>query len=393
MGGNNIVGNYRKAHYRKRNGERLSASEYKSKRKREITLHFILLLAALLLCLFGTLTLIKKVKNRDIKADPTDTPNQELTIIGTITEKEKEEAEEEKNPLLKKSDDASAFFEGYDIKLEDNTASIVSEDMVSSYALLVDVDNGKVIASKDGNKKINPASMTKILTLLVAVEHIDNLDDTFEMTQEIGNYVYSNDCMCVGLKVGDKQTIKDLLYGTILPSGADAAMCLAQYVAGSQEEFVKLMNQKLDELGLSDTAHFTNCIGIYDDDHYCTLMDMAMILKAAEENELCHEVLNARSYVTSPTSEHPEGITISNWFLRRIEDKDTNGEVTGAKTGFVNQSGCCSASYMISNEGHHYICVTADAFSVWKCIEDHVRLYTAYTTEVKKAEVKNDNPL
>ena len=330
-------------------------------------------------CIVSISYLIKKVTHKHEKIDVPDSSAQELTIVDTIVENKEEEKEEE-NPLLKKSEDASAFFQGYDIKIDDDTSPITSENTLSKNALLLDLDNGKVIASRDGNVKINPASMTKILTLLVAVEHIDNLDDTFEMTQEIGNYVYSNDCSAVGLKVGDKLTIRDLLYGTILPSGADASMCLAEYVAGSQEEFVNLMNQKLEELGLSDTAHFTNCIGIYDEDHYCTLLDMAMILKAAEENELCHEILNARTYVTSPTSEHPEGITISNWFLRRIEDKDTHGQVTGAKTGFVNQSGCCGASYQISDSGNHYICVTADAYSPWRCIYDHVDIYYNYAS-------------
>ena len=372
------MGNYRKAHYRKRNGDRLSASEYKARRQKEIIFHFALLILVLALCIVGLVFLIKKVTHKKEEIVPPDNSTEQLTFIDTIIDNEEKVKEE--SPFLKKSEDASSFFDGYDIAISDDTDYIASENTISTYALLLDLDNGKVVASKDGNVRINPASMTKILTLLVAVEHIDNLDDTFVMTQEIGNYVYSNDCSCVGLKVGDTLTIKDLLYGTILPSGADASMCLAEYVAGSQEEFVKLMNEKLEELGLSDTAHFTNCIGIYDEDHYCTLMDMAMILKAAEENELCHEILNARTYVTSPTSEHPEGITISNWFLRRIEDKDTHGQVAGAKTGFVNQSGCCGASYQVSNDGNHYICVTADSYSPWRCIYDHVDIYSNYTS-------------
>ena len=126
------------------------------------------------------------------------------------------------------------------------------------------------------------------------------------------------------------------MYGTILPSGGDAALALAEYVAGSHDKFVDMMNDKLKELGLSDTAHFTNCVGIYDDDHYCTLSDMAMIMKAAVENDLAKEILKTHIYTTSQTPEHPEGIEISNWFLRRIEDKDTGGEVICAKTGFRN---------------------------------------------------------
>ena len=106
---------------------------------------------------------------------------------------------------------------------------------------------------------------------------------------------------------------------------------------------------------------------------------MAVILKAAMENELCREVMSAHTYTTSSTEQHPEGIQISNWFLRRIEDKETNGEVVCAKTGYVVQSGNCAASYGVTNSGKHYICVTANAHSGWRCIYDHVEIYKTYT--------------
>ena len=137
----------------------------------------------------------------------------------------------------------------------------------------------------------------------------------------------------------DTVYVKDLLYGTILPSGADAALGLAFYTAGSQEAFVELMNEKLEELGLSETSHFTNCVGIFDDNHYSTAYDMAVIMNAAIRNEICREVLCAHTYKTSLTEQHPEGILLSNWFLRRIEDKDTKAEVICGKTGYVIQSG------------------------------------------------------
>ena len=222
--------------------------------------------------------------------------------------------------------------------------------------------------------------MTKILTVLVAAEHIDReaLDDTFTMTLEITDYGYVHDCSSVGFLKDETVTVRDLFYGTILPSGADAAVGLATYVAGSQEAFVEMMNEKLKELGLSDTAHFTNCVGIYDEEHYCTLYDMAIIMEAAADNELCREVLSAHSYTTSATEQHPEGITISNWFLRRIEDKDAGGEVLYAKTGYVVQSGNCAASYAEDASGNGYICVTAGANHVWKCIYDHVDIYKQF---------------
>ena len=168
------------------------------------------------------------------------------------------------------------------------------------------------------------------------------------------------------------------MYGTILPSGADAALGLAYYIAGSEEAFVELMNEKLEALGLSDSAHFTNCIGLYDENHYCTIYDMAMMMEAAMDNELCREVMSAHTYTTSSTAVHPDGITISNWFLRRIEDKDTGGEVVCGKTGYVVQSGNCAVSYGVDASGNNYICATADSTSGWRCIYDHVALYKEF---------------
>ncbi len=377
-----------RVNYRKKDGQRLTIAEYKARRKKEIIIHMSMLAALVIFILSAVIYGISHISFPkgsiseaavdEASVEQIEEATTEISVVDTIVEDI--EPEEEDSPFKCKSKDASFFFDGYSVEFSDDTEYICSDNVISTYALLINLDEGKAVANKEGNVRINPASMTKILTLLVAAENITDLDDTFVMTQEIGDFVFKNDCSAVGFSVGEKVTVRDLLYGTILPSGGDAAMCLAEYIAGSQEAFVDMMNDKLKELGLSDTAHFTNCIGIYNQDHYCTLLDMAMILKAAEENSLCHEVLNARKYTTSLTEEHPEGILISNWFMRRIEDKDTHGEVIGAKTGFVVQSGCCGASYQISNDGTHYICVTADAWSSWRCIYDHVEIYDTYTS-------------
>ncbi len=378
----------KRVNYRNRDGSRMTISEYKERRKKEIRLHIGLLIggftAIIVLIIAVTMKVTKPLNHNTIDeviaADEASYEYSEATEIFDTDLTQEEIIEEEKPGFYEASEDASAFFEGYEVEVSDDTAYISSDNTKSTYAILLNLDTGKVVASKEGTVRINPASMTKILTLLVACENIEDLDDTFVMTQEIGDFTYTHDCSQVGFEVGEKVTIRDLLYGTILPSGGDAAMCLAEYVAGSQEAFVDMMNEKLVELGIASTAHFTNCIGIYNQDHYCTLVDMAMILKAAEENALCHEILGSRVYTTSQTAEHPEGITVSNWFIRRIEDKDTHGIVRGAKTGFVAQSGCCGASYQVSNDGTHYICVTADAWSSWRCIYDHVEIYDTYTS-------------
>ena len=255
------------------------------------------------------------------------------------------------------------------------------EEVNSTNVVFVDLSSGDILAQSGYKELINPASMTKVLTVLVAAEHVDNLDDTFTMTIDITDYSFSNDCSNVGFEVGEVVTVRDLFYGTILPSGGDAAVGLATYVAGSHEAFVDMMNDKLRELGLASTAHFTNCVGLFDEEHYCSVYDMAMIMEAALENELCREVLGARTYTTTATPEHPQGITISNWFIRRIEDKNTGGKILGAKTGFVNQSGNCAVSYGVDNAGNGYVCVTTGAHSSWRCIYDHVAIYKKYAKE------------
>lgn len=249
----------------------------------------------------------------------------------------------------------------------------------STNSLLIDLSNDTIIAEKGAKERISPASMTKVLTILVAAEHIQNPDDLFTVTSEMTSYSLVNGCNAAGFVGGETVSVRDLCYGTILPSGGEAALALATYVAGSHEAFVELMNQKIEELGLSDTAHFTNCIGLYDENHYCTAYDMAMIMKAAIANDFAREVLSTKVYTTAMTEQNPEGLILSNWFLRRIEDKDCGGTVVAAKTGFVNESGNCAVSYFVSASGRPYLCVTLHAVSSWSCIYDHVAMYLNYT--------------
>ena len=262
------------------------------------------------------------------------------------------------------------------------------DSIISEYGIVIDVEKGTILAGKGAKSRINPASMTKILTVLTAADALGIsgdaekdaavLQDTFTITIEITDYSYVHDCSNVGFEVGEEVTVQDLFYGTILPSGGDAALGLACYVAGSQEAFVELMNKKLEELELSDTSHFTNCVGLYDAEHYSTPYDMAVMLKTAADNSFVRDVLSAHTYTTSATVQHPEGLLISNWFLRRIEDKDTHGEVLCGKTGYVVQSGSCAASLATDTAGKEYLCVTAGSSSSWQCIYDQVALYQKY---------------
>lgn len=286
-----------------------------------------------------------------------------IPMAGDLSLAEKEEAE-------------SKVYEAHSTS---DTLTLGEDDIVSEYAILIDVDSGEILAERNAHVRMNPASMTKILTALVAAEQAEDLDDKLTVTREITDYGYINDCSSAGFVIDERVSVRDLLYGTILPSGADAAVGLAVYVSGSQEAFVELMNERLKELGLSKTAHFTNCVGVFDENHYCTAYDIAMILEAAIDNEICREVMSTRIHTTEKTLQNPEGLELSNWFIRRIEDKDSGGKVLGGKTGYVAQSGNCAASFAALDNGRNLVCVTANASGKWRCIEDHVKLYKQFS--------------
>ncbi len=267
----------------------------------------------------------------------------------------------------------------YSYKEADTPEYLTGENMTSTHAILVDVDNGLITGAVDHKARIYPASMTKIMTLLVAVENTTDFKKKVKVSSDATNYAYSKKLSAVNFDIGEEVTIEDLCYGTILPSGADAAAELAIQTAGSMDAFVDMMNEKAKALGISDTTHFANVSGSHDDNNYSTCYDMAIIMNAAMDNEYCRKVLSEHRYTTSATAEHPDGIEISNWFLRRIEDKDTGGEVIGAKTGFVVESRNCAASYYTSATGRNYIAVTVNAHSAWRCIYDHVDIYKNHT--------------
>ncbi len=372
---------------RREQRSRRIAEMKRKKRQQELRRRLMLRLSPVVLVLVITIVIVTKVISAHRPSDDTVADDTATTLVAEshvvdtadvstdTTISDEAPSQEEVDAVTVPAVDHTI----YSAATAASTDNFFEADSVNStYGIVVDLSNDTILAQQNAYTRINPASMTKVLTVLVAAEHISNLDDTFTMTQEINNYIYSNDCSAVNWENDETITIRDLFYGTILPSGADAALGLAYYVAGSQEAFVDLMNEKLDELGLSSTAHFTNCIGLYDENHYCTMYDMAMIMEAAVHNEWCREVLSAHKYTTSSTPQHPDGIEISNWFLRRIEDKDTHGEVVCAKTGFVVQSGNCAVSYGTDTKGNGYIIVTGNAHSSWRCIYDHVALYQKY---------------
>ena len=252
-------------------------------------------------------------------------------------------------------------------------------ELYSSSAVLVDVQSGTVLAEKGMDEKIYPASMTKVMTLLVAAENLPDLDAAFTMTQAIIDPIYLAGASMAGFVDGETVTMRDLLYGAVLPSGAEATEALAQAVAGSEEGFVAMMNEKAAALGLTNT-HFMNTSGLHDEKHYSTVREIALVLQAALENETCAEILSAENYRASETEQHPDGLAMTNKFLYRVHHEYALGgaEITAAKTGYTAEAMNCCASAGKTPDGRSVICVTANAWTGEFCIEDHIALYTKY---------------
>ena len=318
---------------------------------------------------------------------------------------------------LQASADSRSFFEGYEVHTTSDTVQLrpnrmtvdnflsgetddrqggaenasdyldSSEDnenvfLDSESAILVNLDTGEVVASRNPDEQIYPASMTKVLTLLVANEQMTDRTGTFTITEDITTHTWQNDLSAVCWSIGETVTVEDMEYGTILPSGADAAIGLARYAAGSEDTLVELMNNKVRDMGLSEDANFTNVTGMHDEGEHCTVTDMAMIMKAAVEYQHTLDVMRTGEYRTSHTLEHPEGVYFFNLFLDRTQVAEAEGTLKGnvicAKTGFTNESRNCAVTYYISESGTHYVCVTAKGKGSRRVVQDHINLYNTY---------------
>lgn len=256
--------------------------------------------------------------------------------------------------------------------------TIDKADINSQYAILYDCDKKTTLAGLNQHEKIYPASMTKILTLVVAVENIKDLSKTYALTQAQIDVLYNRDASRVGFERNKPVTAEDCLYGLILPSGADAAVALACMAAGSEERFAEMMNEKCRELGLT-SSHFTNATGLHDVNQYTTVYEMCKILEYAMSNSTCAKVLNTTNYTLKATAKNsPNGISVRNNALQKLKKSASDGiTIIGAKTGFTNEAMYCMASCAVKS-GIKYIVVTAMADSSSDYVKDACMLYADY---------------
>lgn len=235
-------------------------------------------------------------------------------------------------------------------------------DTSSRHALLMDAQTGQILAKKRANEEVPPASLTKIMTVLLAIEAEQDLDHPVTLPEDIFPALYAQDASMAGFAPGETVTVRDLLYGAMLPSGAECCEALARQVSGSREAFVALMNQKAAELGMSRT-HFSNPTGLTEANHYSTAADLAKLLRAALQNETFRTIFTTEQYTSTPTEQHPEGVWFASTLLSRLSGTELSGgedTILGGKTGYTEAAGLCLAS-LARVKGAEYILITLGA--------------------------------
>lgn len=236
----------------------------------------------------------------------------------------------------------------------------IFDGIYSTNAIIIDAEDGTVLKGLNEDVQAYPASVTKMMTTIVAIENIDNLDGQYVMPQEIYDYLFTTDLSTAGFERYETVRYSDLLYGTMLRSGAECCLALAYTVGGSEEGFVQMMNDKAAELGMVNT-HFMNCTGEHDPEHYSTVHDMAILLQYGLQNDTFRTLITSSEYTSSITDQHPEGIVMYNTFHQTFGSPDAGGAtLLGGKTGFTTEAGQCLASFA-SIDGHEYILVTFGA--------------------------------
>lgn len=233
----------------------------------------------------------------------------------------------------------------------------------SSQYLLVRMSDGTIITSQGEDEITYPASLTKIMTALLAIEHTSDLSEVVTVPEAVFDKVYKTGASVAGFEPGELATLEELLYGIMLPSGAECCLAYAEYIAGSEAEFVSLMNRKAIELGMNDT-NFTNCTGLHSADHYSTAKDLAILLRYALGNETFRRVFTSDSFYVTPSTVHSDGFYLRSTLseaLDRCENPLPKGlQILGGKTGYTSAAGLCLASLAEVN-GEEYILITLGA--------------------------------
>ncbi|WP_270325246.1 hypothetical protein [[Eubacterium] hominis] len=228
----------------------------------------------------------------------------------------------------------------------------------SEYYLMMNLTNHSVEFEKGQNEKIYPASMTKIMTCLLVIENTRHFDKQITISSKDLKGLDEERSSRAGFVVGEKITVEDGLHGALLASGGDAARAIARHMAGSEKEFVNLMNKKAAFLGMNDT-HFTNPIGLHDINHYTTLHDMAILFEYAMNDDKFKEIVSCPEYHVLSNMHDDLGFLNSMYYIMDHHDID-HRYMIGQKSGYTPEAGLCLSS-MEEKDGQKYLLITAKA--------------------------------
>lgn len=245
-------------------------------------------------------------------------------------------------------------------KIYEYFSPLRNDGYTSPYIYLFDRETGNTIYEKNVHSKTYPASLTKIMTAIVALENIDNLSEITPIDVETYQDMVDQNASMAGFYGREAVTYRDLLYGTILSSGGEAANSLAIHVAGNVKDFVQMMNAKAAQLGLEDT-HFTNPDGLHDKKQYTTAHDMAKLLDYALDNGHFKAIFTKETFQTTSTPDHPEGILLESTVLTFLNKEEQEGfEIIGGKSGTTYEAGQCWATLGVV-ENQEYISIVMGA--------------------------------
>ncbi|MDY3122111.1 D-alanyl-D-alanine carboxypeptidase [Suipraeoptans intestinalis] len=212
-------------------------------------------------------------------------------------------------------------------------------------------------------KQLYPASVTKILTALVALEH-GNLQDTVTVSRNGAASSFPSYAQVCGLQEGDRLSLEALLCGLLLHSGNDSAVAVAEHIGGTEEKFVDMMNQKAAELLATDT-HFTNPSGLHDDEHYTTAYDLYLIFHACIRQEAFVNIIRMPMYTASITGRDGSVRQVSweptNYYARGLVASPQTAVIAGGKTGTTDEAGNCLILLEYANDGTPYVSVVMGA--------------------------------
>ena len=208
-------------------------------------------------------------------------------------------------------------------------------EIYSGSALVIDTVTGATLFSQNEDEVIYPASTTKLLTALLALEYC-SLDEIVTFSETAVDL--ESDASSIDAVAGEEMTLEDALYGLLLPSGNDCANAIAEHVAGSIDAFVELMNEKAEELGCTN-SHFVNPNGLHDSDHYTTASDMYLIAKEAFSNSTIKEIISCASYTIDATNMSDERTFTNSNYLIQTDSSYYNSTVIGGKTGYTDSAG------------------------------------------------------